>query len=42
MFEQKMLFHKLFSSFQIMGAFKDVNIKLSTEISQLLGKISKI
>jgi len=26
MFEQKMLFYKLFSSFKIMGAIKDVNI----------------
>jgi len=27
---------------QKMGAIKDVNIKLRTQISQLLGKISKI
>jgi len=30
MFEQKNLFYKLFSGFQIMGAIKDVNIKIWT------------
>jgi len=37
-----MLFYKLLSSFKIMGAIKDINIKLWTQISQLPGKISKI
>jgi len=34
-----MLFYKLLSSFKIMGAIKDINIKLRTQISQLEGKI---
>jgi len=33
MFEQKMLFYKLFSNFKITGAIKDVSIKLWTYIS---------
>jgi len=35
----KMLFYKLFSFIKIMGAVKDVNIKLGSYISQLKGKI---
>jgi len=30
MFEQKMLFYKLYSSFKIVGAIKDVKVKLWT------------
>jgi len=41
MFEQKMLFYKLFSSIKTIGAIKDINIKLWTEISQLLDNIFK-
>jgi len=33
-----MLFYKLFSSLKIMGAIKDLNIKLWAQISQLLGE----